>query len=109
MFKVATGDLLGLPTNERHINVKWEGSGNVLFSMTKLGESLSCHFASDKAGLRHIKQAINEFCEWAFNVFKWCKMIIATVKIPSVARVVKKCGFSMFGTAAELDCYMRIR
>ena len=109
MFTIATGDLLGLPTSDNHINVEWVGEGRVLFSMTQLGDALSCHFAADKAGLRWIKQAIEEFCSCAFSWFGWCKMIIAAINKPSVERIVRKCGFSRFGTSGNTLMYMRQR
>lgn len=108
MFKLAEGDLLGLPTNENHINVEWE-ERRVLFSMTRRGDALSCHFTSDKDGLRHIKSAIHDFCNWAFSIFKWCKMIIALIKKPSVARLVSKCGFSHIGNNDSAAIYVRVK
>lgn len=85
---------LGIAANDNHWCVEHLGARRILFSFTKKGYALSCHFASDKAGLRHIKSAINDFCEWAFWAFEWCQMILANVKKPSVERIVKKCGFT---------------
>lgn len=109
MFKSAKGDLLGLPTNDRHINVEWDRPERILFSMTQRGDSLSCHFAADPKALRYIKQAINEFCRWAFSLFRWCKMIIAVIEKPSVERIVKKCSFFKIGTIDDKAIYARVR
>ena len=61
MFISARKPLLGLFMNENHVAVERIGKGRILFSMTQHGKALSCHFASDKEGLREIKQAIEEF------------------------------------------------
>ena len=93
-FYEYSGDLIGLPTNEYHLNFRWnEKDCKILFSICRKGNALSCHFASDKAGLRRIKQAIDEFCEFLFRKFDWCTMVLAKVNIDSVGRLIKKCGF----------------
>ncbi len=106
-FKEASGDLLGLATDGNHVNIEWRGGGRVIFSMERRGNGLSCHFASDRNGLRHIKQAINEFCDWAFSSFEWCKMIFAVIEKPSVERLVLKCGFNRIGELWNMQVYTR--
>lgn len=105
-FNFYEGDLWGLPTNENHLVYKWS-EGEILFSMTRLGNAASCHFASKD--LRGIKPAINAFCEFVFSEFGWCRMIIAAIAVPSVERVVKKCGYIPFATKDEITFYQRLR
>lgn len=93
-FSNYDGDLIGLATNENHLVYRWDYPGcKILFSVTRMGGGASCHFASDKAGLRHLKTAINEFCAFVFKAYKWCKMIIANVKRLSTRRFLSKLGF----------------
>lgn len=93
-FKQIIGDTGRLPTDKNHLNFKWlEPDCNVLFSVTRQGDGASCHFTSDTAGMKKIKQAINEFCSFVFDLFPWCKMIIAKIKMKKVKSIVEKCGF----------------
>jgi len=93
-FMPYTGDLMGLPTNENHLNFLWKEKGcKVLFSVTRQGKAASCHFASDKAGKKKIKKGIKEFCEFVFDLFPWCEVVIAKVEIKKVKTIIKKCGF----------------
>lgn len=93
-FMPYTGDLMGLPTDKNHINFLWKEKGcKVLFSVTRQGNGASCHFASDKAGMVKIKQAINEFCDFVFWMFDWCELILAKIEIKKIKTLVKKCGF----------------
>ena len=55
-FQPYAGDLMGLTTNENHLVFRWNRDDcKVLFSASRRGNAASCHFASDKRGLRHIK------------------------------------------------------
>ena len=90
------GDLVGLPINENHLVFKWsEPDCKILFSASKQGKGMSCHFASDKRGLRKIKSAITAFVEFIFKKYPWCEMIFAKVTMPSVGRILPKLGFSL--------------
>lgn len=100
---------LGLATNENHWCVEYLGARRILFSFAKKGYALSCHFASDKEGLRYVKQAINDFCEWAFWAFGWCRQILANIEKPSVERVVKRCQFSFLAACEKGVIYVRLR
>lgn len=104
------GDLIGLATDANHVVFRWiESDCKILFSVARVGKGCSCHFASDKNGLRHIKQAINEFCEFLFRKFKWCNMILAKVEKNSVERLIRKCGFAKVGALDNVTAYMRGR
>jgi len=95
----------GLARDEAHDVYRWGGEGTILFSITQMGSVVSAHFASDKTGLRHVKPAIKEFCDFVFNACEWCEMITANIDTPSVKRIVEKCGFKYLATAQGLDIY----
>lgn len=112
MFTPATGDLLGVLETENTVAFSWNGPGRIIASFSQRGNSIAAHFASNKDGLRHIKTAINDFCLWAFNRFKWCTMVLAQIEKPSVERIVLKCGFKKVADILDDDVkfvYMRIR
>jgi len=107
-FKQYNGDLMGLPTNENHLNFRWcEHGCKVLFSMTRKGRAASCHFASDKNGMKKIVQAINEFCQFVFMNFSWCVMILALIKLKVVKSIVKSCGFAWIASDRKQALYIR--
>ena len=83
-FTPYSGELMGLFTNESHVVFLWLGPGKVLFSVTQQGKAASCHFASNKKGLRFLKQAIDEFVEFVFWSLKSVTMVLAQVERPSV-------------------------
>lgn len=107
-FILYSGDLMGLPTNEKHLNFRWNNKDcKVLFSITRQGNAASCHFASDKRGLRKLKKAINEFVNFTFKNFSWCEMIIAKVRRNSVAKLCRKCDFVKIHSFKNFDLYVR--
>jgi hypothetical protein len=103
---------MGLGHDESHLVFIWcRNDCKVLFSATRKGNGMSCHFSSDKRGLRHLKEAINEFVQFVFGCCKWCKMVLAIIEKPSVERLVLKCGFDYVVDLDNLDhrVYMRAR
>lgn len=107
MIYQLSGDDLGVPRNKNHALYEWREDGKrVVFSATMQGKGLSCHFAAEPDSLRMLKPAINEFCDWALDVFD-CRMIIAFINIPSVIRLVTKCGFNHVLTYSEGSIYER--
>lgn len=108
-FKAASGDLMGVLMTPPRVAIEWVGPGRVVFSFTQLGEAISAHFSADKKGLRYLKQAIEDFCEWAFEAFDWCRMILAIVGKPSVVRLIKKCGFSHVTDIDDNMVYTRLK
>ena len=108
-FRFAKGDLLGISTHKNSTCVEWTKKGRVVFSFAQRGKAISGHFSADRKAIRHIKEAINDFCEWAFKVFEWCTMMIAMIQKPSVERVVKKCGFTFLAASDNTRVYMRCR
>jgi len=103
------GDLMGLPTNENHLVFRWSGPGKILFSVARRGNSASCHFASNKKGLRYIKKAVDEFVQFVFWLFDWCIMVLAQVKKASVVRLIEKVGFMPVTQVGEIMIYARVR
>ena len=106
MFYEYSGDLIGLETTDNHLIYRWSDRGcKILFSVCRHGNAASCHFSSDKNGLRKLRVAINEFMGFVFKSFTWCEMIIAIVKVNSVKRLVEKFGFSLCAHVNDHDIY----
>lgn len=110
-FKRVQRDLLGVAMSSNNIAVLWDGPGRIILSFAQRGASISAHFASNKEGLRHIKQAINDFCEWIFSICEWCMMILAVIKRnrPSVVRLIRKLHFFHVVTINEHIIYARVK
>jgi len=102
---------MGLPINEHHIVYRWvHPDCKILFSVARLGEGgCSAHFASDKQGLRHLKEAIEEWCNFLFEKYEWCTMILAKTIEPSVGRLITKCGFEHVVDYNHIKAYARYR
>lgn len=101
---------MGLPVTDNHMIFRWRHPDcKVLFSVTQMGEAVSCHFASCPKGLRHLKKAIDEWCQFVFQALDWCTMVIAQVVKPSVGRLIEKCGFSQVAEVDGLMIYTRCR
>ncbi len=92
MIYPLVGNDLGVGKNDKHALFEWHEHGKVVFSATQLGDALSFHFAADKPAMRHIKTAINDFCDWAVKEYN-VRMLLGLVLLPSVGRVLVKCGF----------------
>lgn len=110
-FAPYSGDLIGLPCDRNHLVFRWgDNDCKILFSVCRRGNAASCHFASDKKGLRKLKQAINEFTAFVFDLFKWCIMSIAIVSKSSIGRLIEKCGYMAFAEYEDGDiAYMRLK
>ncbi len=94
-------DRWGLAQNENYHVFKWV-DGDILFSVARLGDACTCHFAAKE--LRPLKKAIDEFVEFVFYLFDWCTMVLAIIEKPSVKRLVVKCGFNKLND----DVYMKV-
>lgn len=109
-FAPYSGDLMGLAANENHLVFRWSVDFCIiLFSVTRKGNSANCHFASNKGGLRYIKEAVDKFVMFVFSEYDWCRMVIANVQRPSVGRLIKKVGFAPFARHEGMTFYMRAR
>lgn len=110
MIGVLTGSNLGVPKDENHLLSEWRGHGKrVVFSYAQMGKAMSAHFAAEPDSLRYLKESIEEFCEWVFFAFPWCRMILAFTGPKSIGRLCKKCGFEMLLSVDEAEIYVRYR
>ena len=108
-FTPYSGDLIGLYTDENHLVFRWNGPGKILFSVSRRGNAASCHFASNKDGLRYIKKAVDEFVQFVFWLFDWCIMVLAQVERPSVGRLIEKVNFHPVAKCNNITVYARVR
>lgn len=91
-----SGDDLGITSTENHILLEWRNRGKrVVFSATRHGNAMSCHFSSEKGSIRYLRIAIEEFISFVFDACDWCEMIVANMKQRSIRKLVEKCGFKM--------------
>jgi hypothetical protein len=105
LYLKETGNLL---TSEKYINFLWNNPDcKILFSVTKRGNAAVCHFTSDKAGLRKLKQALNEWCTFCFWLLPWCEMIIGIIERPSVCRLAERCNFKQVASFGKNKIYIR--
>ena len=108
-FTPYSGELMGLYTDENHLVFRWNGPGKILFSVSQRGSAVSCHFASNKIGLRYIKKAVDEFVQFVFWLFDWCTMVLAQVERPSVGRLIEKVNFYPVAKCNNITVYARVR
>lgn len=101
-------DRLGVAEDGNHAVFKWS-EADLFVSCCQKGAAISAHFATDRAGIRSLKHAIDEFCAWVFGTMSWCRMIFACIVRPSVERLVVKCGFSFLETRDGVQIYARFR
>ena len=107
-FDLYIGDTGKLYTNENYLNFRWRNPDcNILFSATQQGKAIPSHFTSDKPGLRKMKQALNEWCEFCFELFKECEMVIGVIKPHSVCKLAEKCGFEYVTSSGNKKLYVR--
>ena len=93
---------------ENYLNFKWmEPDCTVIYSATRQGNGATCHFTSDKRGLRKLEQALNEWCEFCFWLFDWCEMVIAKIDKPSIRRLAEQCNFEHVITKDDKSLYIR--
>lgn len=102
------GDTGQLLTSSYYMNFKWvESDCNILFSATRQGNAITAHFTSDKAGLRRLEQAVNEWCDFCFWLFDWCEMIIGIIERNSVCKLAERCKFEQVASFGKTKIYIR--
>jgi hypothetical protein len=95
IFEPYYGDTGDLVSDNNYLVFRFPDDGcQILFSVSRIGDAATCHLSSDKAGLKKLRGAINEFVEFVFYLFYWCKMVICVLSRASVERVLSKVGFS---------------
>lgn len=100
------GDFMGLHVDQNYFVFRWNNDDcKILVSMAKIGDAVNVHFASDKKGLRKIREAAVDLFEFVPFLFDWCKMIIAVVKPVSVCRLVASLGFWLVGCNGTYKVY----
>lgn len=110
MIRLLSGPDLGVARIPEALVVEWvEGDCRVVCAYAKQGLGLAAHFAAEKKSLRRLKDAINDWCEWAMWAYPWCECIFAVIGIPSVERIVKKCGFRALAEVDRYRVYIRGR
>lgn len=109
-FSFYKGDTKELTTDENHVNFIWlEPETFIIFSVTQKGKAVSCHFYCDKKSLRKLKQAIFEFTHFMFYIFPWCRMIFGLVSLPSVKKLLPKCGYKILKSKDNLTLFWRVK
>ena len=110
MFKQYIGPMMGLPRNENYLVFRWDNEDcNILFSVCRMGNAANCHFASDKKGKKFIKEAINKWCDFVFDIFDWCEMVTGVVKDKKIGKLIEKCNFEHVTDLEEVSIYMRAK
>lgn len=106
-FNIYNGDLIGLPTNNNHAVFRWQDKDcKILFSATRQGNAISCHLASDKRGLRKLKQACKDWIEFVFSFYDWCEVIIAKTIKPSIERFISKLRFKLIANSDKYNVFI---
>lgn len=108
-FSFYDGYLMGLPVNEHHLVFRWNIAGKVLFSVCRKGNAVSVHFASDRIGLRHLRQAFNECRDFLFDLFPWCELILVHIGPKSIQKVVLEIGFIHLASTELGNVFVRYR
>lgn len=109
-FKSYNGDLMDLPVNENHLVFRWDHPEcKILFSGTQQGNAISAHLASDKRGLRYLKEAIHDWSTFCFWLFDSCDTVIAKITKPSIERVAKKCGYKFLVNIKDTNVYIKCK
>lgn len=96
-----------IPHSENYLFFEW--LDGVYFTAAMLGEAMTIHIAAERNSIGKLRDAANEFCEYLFNRFKWCKMILGIIKPQSVVNLSLKCGFGIVGFAGEHTVVARLR
>ncbi len=102
------GSDLNVPRNQNYLVVETDNP-RIVFSYSQKGKAITAHFACPPESRRHIKPAINAFCEWVFLSYGWCKMIFACTEYSSIGRIIRKCGFKLLDEFNECDVYVKER
>lgn len=82
---------LNIPHVDESLFYSWKGK--VFFSANARGDTLECHIAARGRNKLYLRQAINQFCQYMFMSYPWCKKIAANVNKNSVKNLCLKCGF----------------
>lgn len=101
-------DMHGLYWNENYEVWRWL-RGQVYVSFTRQGDAICFHFSADRKSLRHLRDALYDFYQQAFELMPWCTMTIGCIKRDSVVRIAKSCGFFHVIDRNDVKIYARYR
>jgi hypothetical protein len=108
MIRALTGPDMGVAKLPTCLLVEWvEGDQRVVFSFARQGQGISAHFAAGRESLRAVKPAIEDFLEWVFATYAWCRCVFCMTKRPSIERIVTRLGFLYLTDAEGLKIYVR--
>lgn len=107
-LKLLSGNDLGVPRNENYLVVESENP-RIVFSYAQKGQAITLHFACPPESLRDLRNGLNQFCDWLFYAYPWCRMIFGFINKPSVERMVVKIGFDKLMEIDEGAIYIRLR
>ena len=107
-FEPASENLMNLVHNDQYLTFK-SNKANIVFSVCQRGKAANIHFDCDKPSLRLVKRALNEFCDFCFELFDWCTMIMGIIEKPSVIRMVEKCSFNKVADIKDHQVYVRLK
>ena len=65
------------------------------------------HIGAVGRNKRFLRVAINQFCEFIFNEYRWCDRITACVTMQSVKNLILKCGFVRFFNINEKEVFIK--
>ena len=109
-FKIYIGDdLMNLPIAENYLVFEWmEGDARILYSITQQGKGINVHFASNRPGLRYLKEVSKDFTRFVFEKFTWCRMMFALVQMSVAEKIAKYCGFRFMMIKKVEDEYIKV-
>jgi len=85
----------GLCFSDNYRVYEWSENGyRVYFSATRQGNAMPIHIAAERDSRRCLRLASNEFCEYLFEEYDWCDVVIGAIVSASVVNLAKKCGFT---------------
>lgn len=96
---------IGIPNDSNHIFFSFDGL--VFFSATMKGTAMDCHIGAVGRNKRFLRVAINQFCEFIFNEYRWCDRITACVTMQSVKNLILKCGFVRFFNINDKEVFVK--
>jgi len=104
------GNDFGIYRNDNHILKEWRENGRVVFSFSRRGDALVCHFSCEKKAIRHLRLAFKDFINWVFVEFPWCQMLMTGIDKASVKNLVKNFDFFKVGIDDEgKDIFVRLK
>ncbi len=82
--------------------------GHITFSYASKGKAMTIHFASDKIGLRYVRESIDSFCKWLFKNYD-IKMIFGAIdkNRESIMKMIEKIEFVYLADDSKHHIFVR--